>query len=607
MSTAAATRKKLDALLRAADERYTDLAVRLRRLRAELTRELPEGSLLSAAGVDFRTLAAGRSVPIISCTLYASRAVPDGAELYDESGAAVGTFCAETVLEAGGRWDSIRQRYTGEPAAAPLTYDLMESQVATAEWFAAWLKRWAKRQHDPRRAKVKDFRAMLDYGNRGGGKTELGLWLVLCAAVEVPESICWVISCSRPQSEEDVAERLRNMVPKTWGAYRGQPAYRWRLVNGSRIREMTGDSPQDLKQGRVDVAMLNEAAKMDRRAYAYPLGRVSDRGGLLHMTSNPPTPDVPKGAWVLDLHAEWEDAKKLGKWFPCHIIRSDGAKNAATDQGAREDVGILLRAVSPEIADADADGSMKPIAPLLFDNYDRSKHGMGTPPDFGDVTEAVTRAKFGRAYAYIAGVDYQVHPYIVASFWKLYGDVNAPILWCVSDYTVSGSEDDFLDEVILSGIPLGDGKSEEIDPGTVLWIGDSSAQWQDRKNRGQAALVLPPSFAYWRHRGLAIIPPTMKITPESRFAKNPPKKVSYGQVNRFLKEGRIMVSPTAALINEALAKCEAKRREGGVVTAEAKWSHAIDTVRYVAWWVDPPTRRSARGGTVHNIGRARSA
>ena len=151
MSTAAATRKKLDALLRAADERFTDLAVRLRRLRAELVREMPEGSILSAAGVELRTLETGRAVPVASCTRYASRHVPDGAELFDEGGAVVGTFRAETILEAGGRWDTIKQRYTGEAAAAPLTYDLMESQVPTATWFAAWLARWKRRQGDPRR------------------------------------------------------------------------------------------------------------------------------------------------------------------------------------------------------------------------------------------------------------------------------------------------------------------------------------------------------------------------------------------------------------------------------------------------------------------------
>jgi len=588
----AKTRKLLDDLLRSADTRYVDLAVRLRRITADFAAEVPEGYVVSSGGVELRTLAAGRlDVPVVSCTRYASRTLADDAELLDEGGAAVGVLRAERVLEAGGRWDTVRRAYTKDAPQAPQVYDLMESQVDMARWFAAWLRRWQRRQGDPRRAKVRDIRSVLYYGNRAGGKTELCLWLTLAAAITVPDAITWIVSCSRPQSQEDVHERLGRIIPPEWGAYRGQPAYRWLLVNGSRIREMTGDSPEDLKQGRVDLAFLNEAAKMDKRAYAYPIGRISDMGGIMLMASNPPTVDVPKGAWVLDLFEQLKDREKLGKWCALHVVQADGALNASIDQGARDDVGDLLRMVSPEIATADADGAMRAIKPKLVYEYDRAIHGLKRAPELGDITERFTKDKQGRAYQYLAGVDFQQSPYIIVSYWKLYGSLAAPILWCVSDFTCQGSEDDFLDEALLSGVPTGDGQSDEIEPGNVLWIGDSSAQWQDRKNRGQQATILPPSFAFWKQRGLPIIPPTTKITPEAKWAKNPPKQVSYGQLNRLTKEGRMLISPLATVIGEAFRQCEARRREAGGVNAEPKWSHAIDTARYVAWWVDPVTRR----------------
>lgn len=585
-------RKRVQALIDAAEgtDRYVDLCLVLRRLTADFESPVPEGYSFIAGDIEFITCTSGTvGVPIRSSKLGESVSVSAGSKI---DGPTLGTLRAETILSAGGRWDTLRQLYTADPPAAPLVFDLMESQVEVARWYSAWLDRFKARQGSKK--KIKDYRTLLNYGARGGGKTVLCLLLLVAAAIDVPDSICWVISVSRPQSQEDIHENLIRLLPTAWYAYRGQPIYALRFLNGSRIREMTADTPEDLKQGRVDVALLNEAAKTDRRAYAYPLGRVSDRGGIMLLASNPPTADVPKGVWVLDLHEKLKEAEKEKKWFPCVVFRTDAAANAAIDAAARDDVGTLLHAISPQIAAADAEGLMRPIGERIIYAFDKQKHGKQYAPHLGDITAEFTRRRFGRAYPYLAGVDFQDHPYIIASYFKIYGSIDKPILWCVSDFAIRGSEDDFLDEALLAGVLVGEGESDEIEQGTVLWIGDSSAQWQDRKNRGQQSTILPPSFSFWKHRGLTIIPPAEKITPEARYSKNPPISVSLGQVNRLLAMDRLFISPLAKHVGKALHECQARPTMYGV-RPEKKYAHAIDTVRYVAWWVDPPVRRRAPG------------
>lgn len=596
--------KRLRQLLAAArpETRYIDLALHLRRITADFPAPVEEGHEFTAGGVAFVALAAGQvGVPVRSLDLGASAAAADGAPI--EGG---GELRAEVLVRGGGRWDTLRREMAPEPPERPVCFDLMESQVEVARWFAAWLARYLARSRDWQRAR--DVRTLLNYGNRGGGKTVVLLLCLVCFCLSVSGAIGWAISRSRPQAEVDITRTLQQLLPASWYVYRGHPKYSYSFVNGSLLRDMTADSPEDLKQGRVDLALLNEGAKMDRRAYAYPLGRVKDRGGLMMIASNPPTPDVPKGAWVKRLYEDEREARAAGKWFPMHVVRTDAALNAAIDQAAGDDVAILLHAVDPALAVADALGEMAAIGQRLIYAYDKVLHGMEMPPDVGyrDITEQVTHRLYNRAFPYLAGVDFQDHPFIIASFYKVYEDParpTEPILWCISEFARQGSEDDFLDEVIDQGIQVSadvlDGKRVvsvakyvDIEPGTVLWVGDSSAQWQDRKNRG-SNITEPPSFKIWRNRGLFIVPPTKKITPEAKFAKNPPRGTSYGQVNRWFATGRLKLSPLAEKLSEACRECLVRPGVNGNPLVGGKHVHPIDTLRYVCWYIEPPTKIKA--------------
>lgn len=595
MRRSPAQRRKAQAELQLAirpEDRYLDACLVLRRLTVDFPAQVDEGQHVTAGGVDFVTAAAGREgVPVVSCRAQESASVPHGAGV--EGG---GVLRAEEVLRAGGRWDRLEHCYTADPVAQPLVYDLVEAQVEAARWFAAWLLRFKARQR--KKGRTRDKRSLMHYGARGGGKTELALQLLVALCLEVPQSITWIISVSRPQSEEDVRERLQAFLPKAWYSYRGQPKYRFLFFTGSRLRELSADAPQDLKQGRVDMAVVNEAAKMDKRAYAYPLGRISDRGGLLWLATNPPTIDVPKGVWVQRLHQRWKETEAEGEWFPLHVIRSDSRQNAAIDQEARSDVALLMHAVSPEIAKADAEGLMSALGDRAVYAYDRVKHGRLPPPELDDITEEITRLRYGRPFPWLCGVDFQDQPYIIGSFWKAYGTVDRPVLYCWSDFTCKGSEDDWLDELLEQGIQVGpEGVREsyvEISQSTILFIADSSAQWQDRKHRGQN-LVDPPSFNFFKQRGLHVQPPTRKVSAQSKYARNPLHGPSYGQLNRWIAHGRCTLSPYAKRVDEAFIEC-LLQESGGKITPTRKWTHPIDTARYVAWYVEPPTQRWARGG-----------
>lgn len=143
---------------------------------------------------------------------------------------------------------------------------------------------------------------------------------------------------------------------------------------------------------------------------------------------------------------------------------------------------------------------------------------------------------------------------------------------------------------------------QEVTPHNVLWVGDASAQWQNRRERSSNAQD-PPSFTFWKNRGMHIVPPAKKIRPESKYSANPPHEISYPQCNQWFKASRLHIAPHVKKLNLACQECPAKPGKHGLVAA-GEHAHPVDTLRYVVWYVDPPlVRRSSapRGGTAHAV------
>ena len=62
-----------------------------------------------------------------------------------------------------------------------------------------------------------------------------------------------------------------------------------------------------------------------------------------------------------------------------------------------------------------------------------------------------------------------------------------------------------------------------------------------------------------------------------------------------------MISPHVKKLNEACKECVAVKGKYGL-TATGEHAHPIDTLRYVAWYLDPPLKSRARVG--QTTGRA---
>ena len=615
----AETRKRMDLLLSMIrpETRYQDICMKWRRLTGTFTRPMTEGAKVHAQvqggePVEFEILAsvdAGQPVPVASTTRRASTAVPDGAELR-VGDQVVGVLRAETILNAGGRWDYLTKTWAPEPAQAAVIFDLQESQVEFARWFARWLARYRLRQTDPaaraREDADLDYAAYMLYGGRRGGKTTVLILASWAVAVDVPqaagsETIVWLVSVANTERQE-IDREIREWIPDDWHSYREWPQHQFTVRHGSVITHVSADNPETLKRGRADFVLLNEGAKMPRAVLDNSIGATADRGGIIVVASNPPR--LQKGAWVRDVIEQEREAAARQERYPIRVLKLDHKGNAAIDRKARSRAGEVMRLLNPKLAAADDEGLVLAIGDLIFHEYDRVRHGILYPADIPpDITRQITKKLYGREMELIAGVDFQDKPFIYGSFYRVYGTVEKPTLWAVGEYWLKGSEEEFIEGLFSEGFVLRpEGKEQrlvvqEVTPHNVLWIGDSSASWQNSKHAHKE----PPSFIFFRNAGCHIVAPTKILSAGAKHPANPRKEHSYPQCNRLFKEDRIMISPHVKKLNEACKECVAVKGKYGL-TATGEHAHPIDTLRYVAWYLDPPLKSRARVG--QTTGRA---
>lgn len=610
IGNATTTRRKVRELLALVqpDSRYLDIAMRWRRLTGVFTTPMLKGTKVYAPGpagaVELEVLAsapAGEPVPVASTTRRASTALAHGAELRAGEHV-VGQLAAELVLQAGGRWDHLRKTWAPEPPQQVVVFDLQESQIEFARWFARWLTRYKLRQVDPAARALDDpdldFAAYMLYGGRRGGKTTVLILASWAVAIDIPsaagsETIVWLVSVANTERQE-IDREIREWIPSDWYSYREWPQHQFTVRHGSVITHVSADNPETLKRGRGDWILLNEGAKMPRLCLDNSIGATADRGGMVCIATNPPTRQ--KGAWIRDVIEQEKEAKAKGERYPIRVLKLDHRGNAAIDRKARSRAGEVMRLLDAKLAAADDEGLVLAIGDLIFYEYDRVRHGIRYPPELPqDITRQITKKLYQREFDFLAGVDFQDKPFIYGSFFKVYGTLDKPILWAVGEAWLKGSEEEFIEMVFDEGFvlrPESAGQrlvSQEVTPHNVLWVGDSSASWQNSKH----AAKKPPSFVYFENAGCHITAPTKVLSAGSKHPANPRKEHSYPQVNRLFKEGRINIAPAAAKLNEACKECIAKPGKYGL-TATGDHAHPIDTLRYVAWYIDPPLVKRSR-------------
>mgnify|MGYP006992422088 CR=1 FL=1 len=338
----------------------------------------------------------------------------------------------------------------------------------------------------------------------------------------------------------------------------------------------TTDDVETLRVGRCDFALFNEAALLPESSYDIVGRALQDKMGCMLLTTN--RPKRRKGNWITRV---WEGAERdarEGKEPAVKLLRVPPGKNQAIAQGAKS---TILRALAyardPDAADTTDEGLVAEVGETVCSPpWDDTRHIRPLPRlGVDDVTEEVTRRLCGRPFSLVIGADFQTE--CAGSAFKLLapgGDLAQVQIWATASWFLAGGgdEDDLMDTMEADG----------VGPGSALVIGDCSGGWQ-KGDHGYG----PVSFHAFMRRGWTITGVTKKKTNKGTWPKNPDVAQSTGRLRKLIHEDRVFCTPDARVLSLSLRKCEAKRDAFGNIRPKAntRYSHPLDTVRYVAWWL----------------------
>lgn len=560
--------------------RYQDLELVFRRLTV-LGGDAKGGEIVSAPDGTRLVLHAADDAMVAAPLRAGSTAhLTAGTELRDEHGH-VYNLWVEDIARFGGRWDHHVRDFVGR-AENPLIFDLQESQVPYARWFASW-------HHAFKHRLPRDVSAVFLWGDRRGGKTWISLMMFVGFVLDLPtlqgeETIAWIVSVSIPEREE-LDRYMRTLLPADWYVFREVPKHQMILANGGTITCLTTEDPETLKRGACDLCLLNEGAKMSSVPFENALPATRDRGGLLVISTNPPTYSNPRGFWVADLKEMHEESETLGKSDGLHFVTVMSRLNVSLDSSASERVAAILRVVNPERAEADAEGRMIKRGDRAFRAHFQPVRHLKTDVALPDITAVFTRQKVGRAFPFLMGSDFNAHPAMSGVVFRMFGSLEKPVLLAVADFFEMGDEDDLVDA--LEREEDGNGQ-QRFTPENVLIVADSSAAWQSpTRTPGKT------SEAVLRARGYTVVAPQEKKTAQGIAPKNPPIILTTNRVQTMLDDDRLFVHVDAKRVQSCLRDCAAKKYgDKNVTIPTGKHVHIADCVRYVVWYVTPQ-RRSA--------------
>lgn len=520
------------------------------------------------------------------------------------------------VFRAGGRWDRRMRAYTGEPCQ-PLEVRLQESQQDIARAAARWFE--AVDRGNTQRARV-----IIAGGERGSGKTWFlaGPFLV-AVALRWPGDWQFGVNLTSPQRRECV-EAIREASRPDWIEYASDDLRDpfMRFVTGSMVGWASAQNPKRLRQAKLPIrnVLLNEGQDQAERNFTNAIGAIRNVGGVVTIATNPP--QAGAGDWVATLWnaIESEEIGRRGE-----IYHLDAKLNRAVDQDALGDIGVILNAVNPDAALADAGGAMKLSGPIAYPNFralpvHKGGH-LGDPPPapmlgrapWRDITRERTAEAMhgGDGYDWIIGSDFQRRPGIVGVACKLFEvvdvweddplPVGTVVVWAGDQINCPGDEGAFSDALERKGYA----QNRAMPGASALLIGDGTGARQNAAHRFE----LPPSFQALKTDGWNIVPPryTRKRKPE-----NPSVKESRAQMWEILNGGAyaIRVSPSLKKGEEGFYSLVSSLQRAKVNTngnLVGGSHHAPDGLRYVCWWAGPkpqPPRSSPTTDDQFNAVRA---
>lgn len=496
----------------------------------------------------------------------------------------------ETLLAAGGRWDSFEETFIGGAHEGAVIL-LEESQVEFTLWFAEFLA-------DYRDGFFRDISAALMAGDRRAGKTFDAYYCQIAALIDVPmnptsrvPTIGWTVSKTFRERDE-LDELMDARIPGHWYHAMKAPEHRYNFVHGAVLRNLSADDPDSLKQGKVDFLLYNEVQKMAARAVVNGIFGTADQAGLCIMTANKPREDS-RGEWLFDLKEAIDDElksqtaaqnrEKLGVKF----FGLSSKNNTKIDQPARKRVGKIAAIIDPTTAEADDDDGTEWKRPGEFAFWEFDKHrDVHATPRVGavDVTRQLAQMLFYGDWDAVAGIDFQAKPNIPATVIRCFGDPDRPIYWFVDEFVERGRQ--LTEQRFLEGFEERFGP-DSSDPrytrDNLLWVCDASSFWQGARHDFEGEEL--PSADYFEGDGWAIVPSQAPAkNSKTGRARNPPVDQRLQLFNELLRQNRIKFDPhRVPWLLECARLATTQRLAGRRNLVGNQYAHMIDAATYPIW------------------------
>ena len=430
-------------------------------------------------------------------------------------------------------------------------------------------------------------------GGRRSGKSYLSVATLAVFAAFCPRAIVWAVSPTRETGEE-LDQALQDAMPRAWYKRRegtGSTVTTYTLGNGAKIFLRSGAKAPALKQGRVDLVLLNEAQLFERRSFTQVRGAISDRAGLVLLTANPP--DAAKGRWVEELF-EGATSEELD----AIAFELDPRDNPFVEYEVLES---MRKEVDAKTFEREVLGKFAPIGDVVFYAWSDRESWRDPPAHLVDITAEVTRRELGRAVGYVVGMDFQRSPHMVAVVLKVFRDPERPseeLVWVV-DEVIAEEADEYhlIDALEALGrwTPAGrladDGYRGWTDPG------------DDKANPVQCAVVADASgwFQDGAHtkgrtsdQALRARKWTALYKPQKDSDRNPDivERCKVGNARLKAADGvrRFFVARHCKRTAEGLRRWEIKN---GVAYRKSDFAHICDAATYPLYrlYGRPPLRK----------------
>jgi hypothetical protein len=491
----------------------------------------------------------------------------------------------EVLIEVGGTWDHDRMQWSNQD---PEKYQVIRvprgsDQEAPARELAKWLGLYAQGKNGPhwKRAMARRYYQMLLLGGRRAGKSHIAVVALAMFCFLKPGSLCWAVSPTVDETDELISA-LKTIVPRSCAKLKPvgtTKAFSLHFANGSRLLMLSGHKPDGLKRGKTDLVLYNEAQKMSQKGLMQLRGAIGDSGGLIIITANPPDKEI--GLYVEKL---WDDAQ-AGK-IACIAFKITAENNPFI-------VIESLHEMKSEMSDLEyrreIGGELGPIGDATFHEF-RSANVRSVPAGFIDITASFTATRLPRKCAYVAGMDFQKDPHMVAVIVKFFRDPNdadkLDYMWIVDEFLVDDSDEEQLVAAIENCEAWKADRSESselgkdfytgdtTDPNHVGVVADASGWFQDgahqKGRRSDKRLIA----AGWRNLS----------KPQRDSDRNPEiserVKITNALLCNGLQQRRLFVEPHCVHTIKGLRTCP---RKNGTMDRGSRYSHVCDGVSYVAY------------------------